>query len=42
MVQFIRVGGSRGFVMVMEFIKPGHAKNILVNGKIIYVTAKVS
>jgi hypothetical protein len=42
MVHVIQVSGLMVFVMVMEFTRPKQAKNIVVNGKMMYATAKVS
>jgi len=42
MVQVIKVNGLRALVMVMEFTKQNKVKNIVANGKMMSVTAKVS
>ena len=42
MVQVIQASGLKVFVMVMAFTQPNQEKNIVVNGKMMYVMAKVS
>ena len=42
MVHDIQASGLRVFVMVMEFTLQWQAKNILVNGRMVSVTAKES
>ena len=42
MDQVMKANGLRMFVMVMEFIDKKQAKNIVANGKMMFVTAKVN
>ena len=42
MDQVMKANGLRMFVMVMEFIDDRQAKNIVANGKMMFVTAKVN